>query len=110
MIVKMLLIAIVQRYSGCRDLLSFPTTTLFRSEELADAGGRQAALGEPERGAQPRTSRSDDDHVVAVIDELVRAHGAAPSATLRTATTPAPASSTCANMRRTSVTVRAGAP
>src|SRR6202035_1987031 len=79
-------------------------------KELGEAGGRQTAFGKAERGAQARASGPDDDDVVAVIDELVGAHGAAPKATLRTANTPAAAISVCANSAPTSVTVLAPAP
>src|SRR5207302_403547 len=80
-----------------------------RRKELADAGGRQTARGQSQRGAQARASCSDDDDVVAVIDELVGAHGAAPKATLRTANTPAAAISVCTNSTLTRVTVLAAA-
>jgi hypothetical protein len=42
-----------------------------RREDLAQACGRQSLLGETERRAQARAARSDDDHIVSVIDEFV---------------------------------------
>src|SRR5204862_4648288 len=42
-----------------------------RRKYLAQASRRESLLREPERGAQARAARSDDDHVVGVIDELV---------------------------------------
>src|SRR5262249_28464957 len=78
-------------------------------KEFGDAGGREARLCQPERGAQPGPARADDDHVVAVIDELVGAHAAAPKATLSTANTPAAAISPCRNVASTSARVLAPA-
>ena len=47
-----------------------------RRKQLGDAGGRQPALGQTERGAQAGAAGADDDDVVAVVDELVGAHAA----------------------------------
>src|SRR5690606_32147385 len=67
-------------------------------EHLGDAGGLQARLGEPERGAQARAARADDDDVVGVIDEGVIAHAKLRSATRSTASTAVAATSTCAKV------------
>ena len=40
-------------------------------EDLGDAGGAQALLGHAEGGAQARAAGADDDHVIAVVDDLV---------------------------------------
>ena len=47
-------------------------------EHLGDAGRAEAGLGQPEGRAQSGTAGADDDHVVAVIDEVVVAHAPKP--------------------------------
>ncbi len=44
-------------------------------EELGDACGLEASLGETEGGAQTGTTSADDDGVVLVIDDCVVADG-----------------------------------
>ena len=42
-----------------------------RGKYLGQTGCREAGLGEAERGAQARASRTDDHHVIAVVDQFV---------------------------------------
>ena len=79
-------------------------------KELGDAGGRQAALGQSERGTQAGAACAHDDHVVAVVGDRVSAHGGLPSATRSTAKRPAAAMNTCRKVTSTSSSVRLPAP
>ncbi len=49
-------------------------------EDLGDAGGLQPLLGRAHGRAKPGAAGADDDHVIAVIDDLVGAQAAAPNA------------------------------
>ena len=42
-----------------------------RREHLGQAGRAEAALGKPERGAEPRAARADHHDVVGVVDDVV---------------------------------------
>jgi hypothetical protein len=43
-----------------------------RGEELGDAGGVEAVLGEPDRGPEPRAAGPHHHRVIRVIDHRVR--------------------------------------
>src|SRR6478609_10049683 len=82
-----------------------------RRKDLGDAGGRQPCLGQPQRGAQARASRADDQYVVAVIDERIGRHvpdpQGAPSVRRTIASNAMAASSTCTKPESTSPAPRA---
>ena len=74
-------------------------------EHLGDRGDLQARLGEAEDRAQARAARADDDDVVGVIDELVIAHAALPSATFSTPNSAAAPTSRCRNCTTSSAVI-----
>ena len=49
-----------------------------RREHLGQAGRAEAALGQPERGAEPRAAGADHHDVVGVVDDVVAARHHAP--------------------------------
>src|SRR5690606_10286307 len=72
-------------------------------KHLADRGGLETQLGEPEGRTQPRPARADHDDVVRVVDELVfAAHGAGESAIFRIANSAAIAIAAWTNVDRAS--------
>src|SRR5579863_2851851 len=81
-----------------------------RRKQFRDTGRGKTRLRQTERRAQPGSTRSNDDDIVRVVEELVGAHATAPSATFKTANTPAMATTICANVESASVTAFAPLP
>src|SRR5450755_1792394 len=93
---------------GCADTALCRDRMAARRKEFRHACRGKSRLGEPEGGAQARTSGTDHNDVVAMIDPV--AHSRPPKATFRTANTAAAPMSTCAKSMSTSATVFRPAP
>ena len=81
-----------------------------RREHLRQTGRRKARMRQAKRCTQTCAAGADDDHVVTVIDELIRAHAPAPKAILRTAKMPSAPSATCTKLINSIVTTFAPLP
>ena len=69
-------------------------------EHLGDAGGLQPRLGGAHRCPKPGAAGADDDHVIAVVDNLVGAQAAPPKAILASANSASEAPPTARNSSR----------
>ncbi len=74
-------------------------------KQLSYTRRRQTSFGKPESRTQTGAPGSHHHDVVGVINELVSAHAAAPNEIFKMANTPAAATTQCANVTNTSVSV-----
>src|SRR5690606_5488101 len=68
-----------------------------RREDFRNTRRRKPGVREPERRAQSRSARADDDDVETVIYELRGAHATLPNTARSTAKSPRAASTICTN-------------